>query len=269
MMLAVAAAVIWFIFGPQPAIIYALIVFVTTLIIACPCALGLATPTSLTVGIGKGAEQGILIRSGDALQTTKRLQVIALDKTGTITRGKPALTSVVAESGFDEDDVLRLAAAVERNSEHPLAGAIVEGATAQGIVLVEAKNFREVPGQGVEGFARGRLAPYTGPASSAVQGSSPFPLCSRLSHSLASMETRKGGKLSPWREHHPRSSHRRAYEKLPSVEHAKESFLHVQTRAWTRNTLRRDFRDRSCQCMRLCYAPSSSPSREYSYKSLS
>ena len=100
MILAVAAAVIWFIFGPQPAIIYALIVFVTTLIIACPCALGLATPTSLTVGIGKAAEQGILIRSGDALQTTKLLQAIVLDKTGTITKGKPELTNVVAETSI-------------------------------------------------------------------------------------------------------------------------------------------------------------------------
>lgn len=155
MILAVAAATIWFIFGPQPAFIYALIVFVTTLIIACPCALGLATPTSLTVGIGKGAEQGILIRSGDALQTTKRLQVIVLDKTGTITKGKPELTNVVAETGFDEDDVLRLAATVERTSEHPLASAIVEGAKAQGITLAEARDFQAVPGQGVEANVEG------------------------------------------------------------------------------------------------------------------
>ena len=111
MILAVASAVIWFIFGPQPAGVYALIVFVTTLIIACPCALGLATPTSLTVGIGKGAQQGILIRSGDALQTTRRLQALVLDKTGTITKGKPELTNVVAETGFEEDALLRLAAA--------------------------------------------------------------------------------------------------------------------------------------------------------------
>jgi len=127
MILAVAASVTWFIFGPQPAGVYALIVFVTTLIIACPCALGLATPTSLTVGIGKGAQQGILTRSGDALQTTRRLQALVLDKTGTITKGKPELTNVVAETSFEEDALLRLAAAVERNSEHPLASAIVEG----------------------------------------------------------------------------------------------------------------------------------------------
>jgi Cu+-exporting ATPase len=155
-MLAIAAATLWFIFGPQPTFIYALIVFVTTLIIACPCALGLATPTSLTVGIGKGAEQGILIRSGDAIQTTKRLQVIVLDKTGTITKGKPELTNVIAENGFDEDDVLRFAAAVERNSEHPLAGAIVEGARAQGLTLAEVQNFNAIPGHGVEAEVEGR-----------------------------------------------------------------------------------------------------------------
>jgi len=155
MILAVASAVVWFVLGPQPALIYALIVFVTTLIIACPCALGLATPTSLTVGIGKGAEHGILIRSGDALQTAQRLQTIVLDKTGTITKGKPELTDVVAERGFDEGTVLRLAAAVERNSEHPLASAIVEGAQARGLVLSEALGFNAVPGHGVEAEVEG------------------------------------------------------------------------------------------------------------------
>jgi Cu+-exporting ATPase len=154
--LAVAAATTWFVFGPQPSFIYALIVFVTTLIIACPCALGLATPTSLTVGIGKGAEQGILIRSGDALQTTMRLQAIVLDKTGTITKGKPELTNVVAERGFEEDDILRLAAAVERSSEHPLASAIVEGAQARSIPLPEITDFKAIPGHGVEADADGK-----------------------------------------------------------------------------------------------------------------
>jgi P-type Cu+ transporter len=155
-MLAIAAATIWFVFGPQPSFIYALIVFVTTLIIACPCALGLATPTSLTVGIGKGAEQGILIRSGDALQTTMRLETIVLDKTGTITKGKPELTNVVAETGFDEDEMLRLAAAVERSSEHPLATAIVEGARARTIPLPEVANFKAIPGHGVEADVEGK-----------------------------------------------------------------------------------------------------------------
>ena len=165
MILAVAAAVVWFVFGPQPALVYALIVFVTTLIIACPCALGLATPTSLTVGIGKAAEQGILIRSGDALQTTQRLQTIVLDKTGTITKGKPELTNVVADDGFDEDEVLRLAAAVERNSEHPLAGAIVAGAQHAGPDLpAPAADFAAIPGHGVEATVERRASVLLGNA---------------------------------------------------------------------------------------------------------
>lgn len=149
LILAIAAAVLWFIFGPAPAGVYALMAFVTTLIIACPCALGLATPTSLTVGIGKAAEQGILIRSGDALQTTQQLATIVLDKTGTITKGTPELTNVVAVDGFDEDDVLRLAAAAERDSEHPLATAILTGARAQGLDIPTAERFEAVPGVGI------------------------------------------------------------------------------------------------------------------------
>ena len=119
MILAVLAFVVWYVFGPEPRLIYATVVFVTTLIIACPCALGLATPTSLTVGIGKGAENGILIRSGDALQASEKLNTIILDKTGTITKGEPALTDVVTAPGYDEPTVLRLTASLERGSEHP------------------------------------------------------------------------------------------------------------------------------------------------------
>ena len=156
MILAVAAGVIWYVLGPAPAFAYAMIVFVTTLIIACPCALGLATPTSLTVGIGKAAEQGILIRSGDALQTAQGLQAIVLDKTGTITKGKPELTDVVADNGFDEAEVLMLAAAIERNSEHPLAGAIVEGAKGWGLTIPAAQDFKAIPGLGVEATVNGR-----------------------------------------------------------------------------------------------------------------
>jgi len=156
MILAVAGFVIWFVFGPQPALAYALIVAVTTLIIACPCALGMATPMSLTTGVGLGAQNGILIRSGDALQTASKLETIVLDKTGTITKGKPELTNVVAEVGFEEDEVLKLAAAIERSSEHPLAGAIVEGARSQGLDLPEAENFNAIPGHGVEADVEGR-----------------------------------------------------------------------------------------------------------------
>jgi len=135
MILAILAFVVWYDFGPEPRVVYATIILVTTLIIACPCALGLATPTSLTVGVGKGAEHGILIRSGDALQTAQSLNAIVLDKTGTITRGEPALTDVVPASGFTEKEVLGLAAALERGSEHPLGEAIVQGATARDLIL--------------------------------------------------------------------------------------------------------------------------------------
>lgn len=156
MILAVAAFVAWYDLGPEPRIVYATIVLVTTLIIACPCALGLATPTSLTVGIGKGAENGILIRSGDALQTAKQLDAVVLDKTGTITRGEPALTDVVPVAGVDEGEVLRLAASLERGSEHPLGEAIVRGAQERGLALADAADFAAVPGHGVRGKVEGR-----------------------------------------------------------------------------------------------------------------
>jgi Cu+-exporting ATPase len=150
MILALLAFVAWYLFGPEPRFIYATIVLVTTLIIACPCALGLATPTSLTVGIGKGAENGILIRSGDALQSAEKLDAIILDKTGTITRGEPSLTDVVAK-GADEATVLRLAASLERGSEHPLGEAIVKGAETRKVQLADAKEFAAIPGHGVSG----------------------------------------------------------------------------------------------------------------------
>ena len=155
MILAVVAAVVWYVFGPEPRVIFATVVFVTTLIIACPCALGLATPTSLTVGIGKGAENGILIRSGDALQAAEKLDTIILDKTGTITKGEPALTDVVVAPGFDEAAVLRLTAALERGSEHPLGEAIVKGATARNLALADSEAFIAIPGQGVSGRIEG------------------------------------------------------------------------------------------------------------------
>jgi Cu+-exporting ATPase len=151
MILAVLAFVVWYDFGPEPRAVFATIVFVTTLIIACPCALGLATPTSLTVGIGKGAENGILIRSGDALQAAEKLNSVILDKTGTITRGEPALTDVVVRPGFAENEVLRLTASLERGSEHPLGEAIVKGAEARNIALVDADAFAAIPGHGVSG----------------------------------------------------------------------------------------------------------------------
>jgi Cu+-exporting ATPase len=156
MIAAIAAFIVWFNLGPTPVLAYAVIVAVTVLIIACPCALGLATPTSLTVGMGKGAEQGVLFRGGDALQASRQLNVIVLDKTGTITHGKPALTDVITAVGFDERALLRLAAAVERDSEHPLAQAIMQGAAERGIEPPAPTRFAAVPGHGVDAEVEGR-----------------------------------------------------------------------------------------------------------------
>ncbi|HEY5931432.1 MAG TPA: heavy metal translocating P-type ATPase, partial [Nitrospira sp.] len=154
--IAILSFMIWYTFGPTPALAYAVIVFVTVLIIACPCALGLATPTSLMVGVGKGAEQGILIKSGEALETAHKLTAIILDKTGTITKGKPALTDVVVTGPVAENELLRLAASVERGSEHPLGEAIVQGAIARGLQLTEPQQFEAVPGHGVKATIDGR-----------------------------------------------------------------------------------------------------------------
>jgi Cu+-exporting ATPase len=146
----ILAFIAWYDFGPQPHLIYALIVFVTTLVIACPCALGLATPISLMVGVGKGAENGIVIRSGEALEMAQKLDAIVLDKTGTITEGKPSLTDVVSVDGVGEADVLRYAASVEKGSEHPLGEAILNGASQRSIVPVDPREFNAIPGLGVE-----------------------------------------------------------------------------------------------------------------------
>jgi Cu+-exporting ATPase len=158
MMLAVLTFVIWFDFGPQPHLVYALVTSVTVLIIACPCALGLATPMSLMVGIGKGAENGILIRSGEALQTAQGIQIVVLDKTGTITKGKPELTDTVMseQSPVSSDELLKFAASIEKVSEHPLAQAIVDGAQARKLELVEVTDFEAIPGHGVSAKVNGR-----------------------------------------------------------------------------------------------------------------
>ncbi len=158
MILAIWTFAIWFGFGPQPSLVYALVTSVAVLIIACPCALGLATPMSLMVGIGKGAEYGILIRSGEALQTACNIQTIVLDKTGTITKGKPELTDVLtADNGrWTMGELLHLAASAEKVSEHPLAQAIIEGARARGIEPTEVSEFEAIPGHGVLAKVKGR-----------------------------------------------------------------------------------------------------------------
>jgi Cu+-exporting ATPase len=156
MIISIVAFVVWFDLAPTPALAYAVIVSVTVLIIACPCALGLATPTSLTVGMGKGAEQGVLFRGGDALQAARQLQVIVLDKTGTITHGQPALTDVITATGFEEAAVLSVAAAVERDSEHPLAQAIVTGASDRRLEVPRPARFAAIPGHGVQAEVEGQ-----------------------------------------------------------------------------------------------------------------
>ncbi len=150
MVIATIAFFVWFGFGPEPRLIYALVTFVTVLIIACPCALGLATPTSIMVGTGKGAELGILIKNGEALETAHKISIIILDKTGTITTGKPAVTDVIGLDGVEKNELLSLAASVEQGSEHPLGEAIRESATEKGVKLFKSENFSARPGRGVE-----------------------------------------------------------------------------------------------------------------------
>jgi Cu+-exporting ATPase len=149
---AVVAFAAWLVFGPEPRFAYALVSFVTVLIIACPCALGLATPTAVMVGTGVGAERGVLFRGGEALETAREIGVVVLDKTGTITEGRPRLA---AAAGADEG-VLRLAASLERGSEHPLGAAIVEAARERGVELCEASEFESHGGRGVSGVVEGR-----------------------------------------------------------------------------------------------------------------
>ncbi len=138
------------------ALMAAILAMIAVLVIACPCALGLATPTALMVGSGMGAERGVLIRSGEAIQTLKDIKVVVLDKTGTITRGKPALTNVITAEGFEEDAVLRAAASVEAGSEHPLAQAVVTGARDRGLETAEVTQFKAITARGVEGQVDGQ-----------------------------------------------------------------------------------------------------------------
>jgi Cu+-exporting ATPase len=147
---AVLTFIVWYVFGPQPALTYAVLNFVAVMIIACPCAMGLATPTSIMVGTGKGAEHGVLIRGGEALETAHKLDTIVLDKTGTITKGEPSITDIVETDGYKAAEILRLAASAERGSEHPLGEAILRKAKENGVKLEKAKDFLAIPGQGIE-----------------------------------------------------------------------------------------------------------------------
>jgi Cu+-exporting ATPase len=156
MALAALTVVVWLVVGPDPALTFALVAGVSVLIIACPCAMGLATPTSIMVGTGRAAEMGVLFRKGDALQELSNVDVVALDKTGTVTEGKPTLTDVVVAEGFDRERVLAQIAAVEDQSEHPIAEAIVRGARSEGISVPSASGFRSVTGYGVAAMVDGQ-----------------------------------------------------------------------------------------------------------------
>ena len=156
MIIAVAAFVGWMLAGPPPQLAYALVAAVSVLIIACPCALGLATPMSIMVGIGKGATVGVLIKNAEALERFEKIDTLVVDKTGTLTEGKPRVVAVTATSSFDEPTVLSLAASLERSSEHPLAAAIVTSARERGLTLGELADFRSITGKGVTGTVKSR-----------------------------------------------------------------------------------------------------------------
>jgi P-type Cu+ transporter len=153
---AFTAFVAWLIFGPEPRFSFALVAAVAVLIIACPCALGLATPMSIMVGVGCGAQAGVLIKNAEALERMERVNTLVVDKTGTLTEGKPAVTAIIPAGGFDEAEILRLAASVERASEHPLGRAVVEAAEARGVATASVSDFDSAVGRGAVGTVEGR-----------------------------------------------------------------------------------------------------------------
>jgi len=154
--IAIATFVIWFNFGPFPALTFALLTFVAVMIIACPCALGLATPTAVMVGTGKGAEKGILIKGGESLETAHKLDTIVFDKTGTLTRGEPEITDIVTQNDYSEEEILKYAASAEKVSEHPLAEVIIKRAKEKKIELHDPKNFNAIEGHGIEAEVDGK-----------------------------------------------------------------------------------------------------------------
>ncbi len=175
---AILAFIVWSLFGPDPAMAFALVSAVSVLIIACPCALGLATPMSIMVGVGKGAGQGVLIKNAEALERFATVDTLVLDKTGTLTEGRPALVEVVAE-GMEENELLGLVAALEARSEHPLARAIVEGAEARGISLPEVESFDSTTGKGISGRVAGRTVAVGNRAMMEGVGADPAGLSDR------------------------------------------------------------------------------------------
>jgi Cu+-exporting ATPase len=153
--IAIITFIIWALVGPDPALTFALLNFIAVLIIACPCALGLATPTAIMVGTGKGAENGILIRSAEALERAHKINAVLLDKTGTLTRGEPEVTDIIAIPSSSQEEVLQLAASAEHGSEHPLAEALVKAASEKKLELSPVSDFNAIPGHGVEATVQG------------------------------------------------------------------------------------------------------------------
>jgi Cu+-exporting ATPase len=167
---ALIAAAVWALVGPEPRFAYALVAAVSVLIIACPCALGLATPISIMVGVGRGAQAGVLIKNAEALERLEKVDTLIVDKTGTLTEGRPAVTAIRPAAGFEEAELLRLAASLERGSEHPLADAILRAAKDRNLTLSEAKNFDSPIGRGVVGTVDGRKIVLGNPKFLAEQG---------------------------------------------------------------------------------------------------
>ena len=171
--IAILTFIVWAIWGPRPAMAYAVVNAVAVLIIACPCALGLATPMSIMVGTGRGAHEGVLIKNAEALEALEKVDTLVVDKTGTLTEGKPRLDTVQPAPGFDEATLLRLAASLERASEHPLAAAIVAGAVARGLALADVREFDSISGKGVVGQVEGRRVALGNRKLLEVQGVDP------------------------------------------------------------------------------------------------
>jgi P-type Cu+ transporter len=169
-LVAVLAFIAWAVWGPSPAFAYGLIAAVSVLIIACPCALGLATPMSIMVGVGKGATAGVLIKNAEALERFEKVDTLVVDKTGTLTEGKPKVTAVVTAPGIDEATVLSLAASLERSSEHPLAAAIVASARERGLAVEDVADFSSATGKGVVGNVSGRTVSLGNAAMMRDQG---------------------------------------------------------------------------------------------------
>ena len=177
--IAVVTFVVWAAFGPEPRLAHALVNAVAVLIIACPCALGLATPMSVMVGVGRGATSGVLIRNAEALEMFERIDTLVVDKTGTLTEGRPRLTALVPRGEHTEDELLSVAASLEKGSEHPLASAILSGAMHQGVTMTASAEFRTLPGKGVVGKVAGRSAALGNERLLAELGVTPGELSSR------------------------------------------------------------------------------------------